>query len=69
MSVIEYKTIEGLRGSWKINVYVHGQLSGAIKLVQGGFAYFPKGSSLRGDVFKTVREVQASLETEDDDVQ
>jgi RimJ/RimL family protein N-acetyltransferase len=63
--MIEYDFIDGPRGSWKISVKLDGKIVGAIKLVEGGFAYFPKGSrkGFATEVFKSVREVQRSLET------
>ena len=46
---------------------MNGKLVGTIKLVEGGFRYFPNGQKQGGELFKTVREVQRSLEPEDDE--
>lgn len=64
IAMIEYDTIEGRRGTWRINVKLDGKVVGAIRLVEGGFRYFPKGSKrgVAGELFKTVREVQADIE-------
>lgn len=62
---ITYKEVEGRRGSWSIKVYHDDTYVGDIKLVEGGFAYFARGSKARGDVFKSVAEVQRSLEGDD----
>jgi hypothetical protein len=66
--MIEYETIEGRRGIWQILVRLDGKITGRIKLVEGGFRYFPKGSrkGLAGELFKSVSEVQVSLESDDD---
>lgn len=64
--MIDYQFIDGPRGSWKVRVKLDGKAVGAIKLVEGGFAYFPNGSKrgLTAEVFKTVRDVQRSLESD-----
>jgi hypothetical protein len=68
--MIEYREVEGLRGSWRIEVRLDGKLTGTIRLAEGGFRYFPKGSKRghAGELFKTVREVQRSLEDEHDEL-
>jgi hypothetical protein len=38
---------------------------GTIKKVEGGYAYFPKGSKTSGEPFDTVSKVMASLESLD----
>lgn len=64
--MIDYEFVEG-RAAFHVKVFVDGKLSGAIRVVEGGFIYFPKGSRQHGDIFRTVREVQRSLEGDDDD--
>jgi len=57
------------RGRHETRVRLDGKFVGTIKLVEGGFRYFPKGvgKGMAGELFKTVREVQRSLEPEDDE--
>lgn len=62
--MITYEEYSTTRGKWGIRVKLNGKRMGSIKLVEGGFRYFPKGSKkgFAGELFKTVREVQRSLE-------
>ncbi len=62
---IEYEKVERTRGSEVMRVYLNGRYTGAIKTVSGGFSYFPKGQKRGGEVFKSVADVQRSLEPED----
>jgi hypothetical protein len=65
--MITYEEINRPRQRWEIRVRLDGKLAGTIRLVDGGFRYFPKGGSrgMAGELFKTVREVQQSLEPDD----
>ena len=45
-----------------MRVRLSRKIVGVIQIVEGGYAYFPKGSKQGGEVFKDVREVQQSLE-------
>lgn len=48
-----------------IKVRLDKKIIGEIRVVAGGYAYFPKGrKSLMGDVFETVQAVKRSLEEE-----
>jgi hypothetical protein len=60
----EYDFIEGRRGTWRVNVKLDGKVIGSIRIVQGGFTYFPRNSRQHGEVFKSVAEVQRSLESD-----
>jgi hypothetical protein len=45
----------------EVRVYSDGLRIGTIKMVPGGWQYFPKGSETGGKVFETVVEVKRSL--------
>jgi hypothetical protein len=62
--MIEYEEFTTPRGRWEIRVRLNRKLVGAIRIVDGGFRYFPHGAKkgFAGELFKTVREVQTSLE-------
>jgi hypothetical protein len=47
-----------------MRVKLDRKIVGVIRIVEGGYAYFPKGSKEGGEVFKSVREVQLDLEGE-----
>jgi len=67
--MIEYEHVKGRRGSWQVKVKLDGKVVGAIKITEGGFAYFPNGSrkGFAPELFKSVREVQRSLETQEEE--
>ena len=61
--MIEYLYTEGKkRDNIPISVRVDGKIVGTIKLVDGGFQYFPLKHKQGGEIFKTIKEVQTSLE-------
>lgn len=45
-----------------IAVLLEKKIIGHIKVVQGGWAYFPKNSQTSGEVFGTIGECKNSLE-------
>ena len=45
-------------------VFLDGKLVGAIKKVEGGWQYFPKGDKIGGEIFKKISECEDSLENE-----
>ncbi len=47
-----------------VKVRLDGKICGNIKVVDGGWQYFPKGRKEGGDIFPTLAEVQKSLESE-----
>lgn len=47
-----------------LGVYLDGIRIGEIRVVSGGFQYFPRGQKIGGDIFPTLAEVKRSLETE-----
>lgn len=47
-----------------MRVKLDRKIVGVIRIVKGGYAYFPNGSKQGGKVFRSVREVQYSLENE-----
>lgn len=47
-----------------IKVKLSGRIVGEIRTVDDAYQYFPKGQKIGGQKFKTVQEVQNSLETE-----
>jgi hypothetical protein len=47
-----------------IQVKLDNRVTGGIKVVPDGFAYFPVGSKLKGETFPTVEDVKKSLEEE-----
>jgi len=61
--MIEYLYQEGIEPCSKepLKVRCYGRICGEIRKVDGGFSYFPKGQKVGGDVFKTVSDVQKSL--------
>lgn len=44
-----------------MDVYFDGKRTGTIKPKELGFAYFPIGSKMRGEVFFTIKQVKVSL--------
>jgi hypothetical protein len=67
--MITYEEFTTPRGKWEIRVKLNKKPVGAIRLAEGGFRYFPRGAKrgFAGELFKTVREVQHSLENDSDD--
>lgn len=65
-SGIEYLYTEGKIGDREtpIPVRYNGKRTGTIKPVDGGWQYYPINHKQGGDVFKTISEVQRSLEFE-----
>lgn len=63
MSLIEYLYQEGVEpcSLEPLQARIDGRACGEIRKVDGGYQYFPKGSKIGGDVFKTVALVQESL--------
>lgn len=59
--MIEYLYTEG-RNDVPIKVRFNGKVTGTIKPVEGGWQYFPLHHTQGGNVYKTVDEVQKSLE-------
>jgi hypothetical protein len=59
MSTITYR-----RDDLFYRVYSGGLWVGSIRLVEGGYAYFPKGSKVKGETFATIDEVKRSLEAQ-----
>ncbi len=49
-----------------IKVKLDGKIIGHIKYVEGGWQYFPKGQKKGGEVFKSLMQVQLSLECDDE---
>lgn len=47
-----------------IKVKMDGKHIGDIRPVDRGYAFFPKGSKISGDVFPTISAVERSLEAE-----
>lgn len=67
--MIEYQYTEekiGYRNT-PIPVRFDGKRVGTIKPVEGGWQYFPINHKQGGEIFKTITEVQKSLEFEDDE--
>jgi hypothetical protein len=64
MSLIEYLYTEGKIGDRNrpIPVRLDGKRVGTIKPVEGGWQYFPYKHKQGGEIFKTIDEVQKSLE-------
>lgn len=54
MSTISYEE--------SVIVRIDKKISGHIKPVDGGYAYFPKGKKEHGEVFKSTGAVKISLE-------
>ena len=66
--MVEYCEIIGKRGGSDVmRVLLGGRVVGTIRLVTGGFTYIPKGRKKGGEIFRTVREVQRSLDDEEED--
>jgi hypothetical protein len=49
-----------------LKVQLDGRVIGEIRKVEGGYQYFPKGQKTGGEIFKSVTEVQSSLEFDED---
>lgn len=66
---IEYLYTEGKIGdrNTPIPVRLNGRRTGTIKPVEGGWQYFPLNHKKGGDIFKTIAEVQKSLEFEEEE--
>lgn len=45
-----------------VNVFLYNKKIGEIKKVDGGWAYFPKGSKYSGGTFSTIDKVKMTLE-------
>jgi len=62
--MIEYQYTDGKIGdrNTTISVRFSGKRVGTIKPVNGGWQYFPLHSKQGGEIFKTIGEVQRSLE-------
>lgn len=62
--MIEYLYREGAEScsSGPLKVRLDGKICGEIRKVAGGYQYFSIGRNIGGDLFKTVAEVQRSLE-------
>lgn len=65
--MIEYLYTEGKIGdrNTPIPVRFNGKRVGTIKPVEGGWQYFPINHKQGGEIFKTIQEVQNSLEFEE----
>lgn len=65
--MIEYQYTEGKVGdrNTPIPVRFNGNRVGTIKPVDGGWQYFPIHHKNGGEIFKTISEVQKSLEFEE----
>lgn len=56
--MISYKPVKNSRN---VKVFLKGKLVGVIEEVDGGFAYFPKGFSVKGSTFKTIEDAKKTL--------
>ena len=52
---------QGLTFSTSVLVKLKGKAVGTIKEVDGGFAYFPKGSKQPGETYPSIDQVKQSL--------
>jgi hypothetical protein len=66
--MIEYQYTEGKIGdrNTPIPVRLNGKRVGTIKPVEKGWQYFPLNHKQGGEIFKTIEEVQNSLEFEEE---
>lgn len=57
--MITYKKVKD-----EIKVYLGKKPVGSIRPIDNGYAYFPAGSALHGDIFPHIAQVQKSIESE-----
>lgn len=64
MGKIEYLERKTSCSKKPLECRLDGKICGEIRKVIGGYQYFPKGQKIGGNIFKTITEVQKSLDEE-----